>query len=122
MVALTLTVKPLAFAALIAATATSNTPFCDTELVVMILQAVEMDGKEQIGRRLEQMQLLLEQHSVRAEGHELLALDEAAHDLADLLVDQRLPAGNGDHRRAAFLRSVPALLRSDRRWLRIGSG
>src|SRR4029079_3763672 len=41
---------------------------------------------------------------------ELLALNEAAHDLADLLVDQRLAAGDRDHRRAALVGRVPALL------------
>src|SRR6266702_7236547 len=80
-------------------------------LVVMVLQPVEMDGEEQIGRGLEQIELLLEQQCVGAERDELLARHEAAHDLADLLVDQRLAAGNRYHRRAALVSRVPALLR-----------
>src|SRR6266496_6101325 len=41
-------------------------------LVVMLAQSVEVDGEEEIRRRLEQMQLLLEQKRVRAERDELL--------------------------------------------------
>src|SRR5947209_8194884 len=81
-------------------------------LVVMLLQAVEMDGEEQIGRGLEQVELLLEQQRVGAERDELLARDEPAHDLADLLVDQRLAARDRHHRRSAFIGGVPALLRA----------
>jgi hypothetical protein len=77
----------------------------------MLLQAVEMHREEQIGRRLEQIELLFQQQRVGAERDELLARHEAAHDLADLLVDQRLAAGDRHHRRAAFVGRVPAFLR-----------
>ena len=80
-------------------------------LVVVVLQAVEMHREEQVGRGLEQIELLLQQQRVGAERDELLARHEAAHDFADLLVDQRFAAGNSHHRRAAFVRRVPALLR-----------
>jgi hypothetical protein len=80
-------------------------------LVVVLAQAVEMHGEEEVGRGLEQVELLLEQQRVGAERDELLARHEAAHDLADLLVDQRLAAGNRHHRRAAFIGRVPAFLR-----------
>ena len=53
-------------------------------LVVMFLQAVEMNREEQIGRGLEQMELLLQQQRVGAERDEFLARDETSHDLADL--------------------------------------
>ena len=79
-------------------------------LVVVLLDAVEMDREEQIRRRLEQMQLLLQQQRVGAERDELLARDDAFDDLADLLVDQRLAAGNRDHRRAALVDGVEAFL------------
>src|SRR6202051_1015658 len=80
-------------------------------LVVMVFQTVEMHREEQIGRRFEQVELLLQEQRIGAQGHELLARDQAAHDLADLLVDQRLAAGNSHHRRAAFVGSIPAFLR-----------
>src|SRR5262249_20228004 len=79
-------------------------------LVVVVLQPVQMHREEQIRRGLEQIELLLEQQRVGAERDELLARDEAAHDLADLLVDQRLAAGDRHHRRTAFVGCVPALL------------
>ena len=56
------------------------------------------------------MQLLLEQERVRAEVDVALARDQRGDDLIDLLVHQRLAAGDGDHRRLAFLDGVDALL------------
>src|SRR5262249_16554284 len=53
-------------------------------LVVMMLETVEMHGEEQVGRGLEQVQLLLEQERVGAQGDELLARHDAFDDLADL--------------------------------------
>ena len=79
--------------------------------VVMLLDAVEMHREEQIGRRLEQMQLLLQKQRIGAQRDELLARDDAFDDLADLFVDQRLAAGDRDHRRAAFVDRVEAFLR-----------
>src|SRR6202008_768595 len=67
--------------------------------------------EEQIGRGLEQIELLLQQQRVGAERDEFFARNQAAHDLADLLVDQRLAAGDRDHRRAAFVGGIPAFLR-----------
>src|SRR5207248_9912126 len=79
-------------------------------LVMVVLQAVEMHGEEQIGRGLEQIELLLQQQRIGAERDELLARYKAAHDLADLLMDQRLAARDRHHRRAAFIGRVPAFL------------
>src|SRR5690606_7008245 len=45
-----------------------------------------------------------------AEADELLALHQLLHDLADLLVEQRLAARDGDHRRPALLHGVDAFL------------
>ena len=79
-------------------------------LVVMLFQAIEMDGEEQIRRRLEQMQLLLKQKRVGAKRDKLLARDNAFDDLADFAVDQRLAARDRHHRRAAFVDRVEAIL------------
>ena len=79
-------------------------------LVVMFLDAVEMHREEQIGRWLEQMQLLFQKQRVGAQRHELLARDNAFDDLADLLVDQRLATRYSHHRRAAFVDRVEAFL------------
>ena len=109
-VQLTLTVKPLALAALIAGDGFLEAALHAHRLVVMLLDAVEMHREEQIGRRLEQMQLLFQQQRVGAERDELLARDDAFDDLADLLVDQRLAARDRHHRRAAFVDRVEAFL------------
>ena len=109
-VQLTLTAKPLAFAALIAGDRLLEAALHAHRLVVMLLEAVEMHGEEQIGRRLEQVQLLLQQQRVGAQRDELLARHDAFDDLADLLVDQRLAAGDRHHRRAAFVDRVEAFL------------
>ena len=69
-----------------------------------------MHREEQVGRRLEEVQLLLKQESVRAKRDKPLLRDEAPDDLPDLLVDQWLAARNGNHRRAAFFGGVEALL------------
>src|SRR5262245_28536164 len=79
-------------------------------LIVMLTQPVEVDGEEEIRRWFEQMQLLLKQERVRAQRDELLPGDQALHDFADLAVDQRLAPGNGDHRSAALVGGVEALL------------
>jgi hypothetical protein len=76
--------------------------------VVVFLDAVEMDGEEQIGRRLEQVQLLFQKQRIGAQRHEFLARDDAFDDLADLLVDQRLAARDCDHGRAAFVHRIEA--------------
>ena len=76
----------------------------------MLLDAVEMHREEQIGRRLEQMQLLFQKQRIGAQRHEFLAGDDAFDDLADFLVNQRLAARNGDHRRAALVDGVEAFL------------
>src|SRR5262249_19600184 len=66
--------------------------------------------EEQVRGWFEQIELLFEQQRVRAKRDELLPLDEAAHNFADLLVNQRLAAGNCHHRRAALVGGVPAFL------------
>src|SRR6516225_2301602 len=56
--------------------------------VVVLAQPIEVDGEEEIGRGLEQMELLLQEQRIRAERDEFLLGDQAFHDLADLAVDQ----------------------------------
>jgi hypothetical protein len=70
-----------------------------------------MHREKQIWRRLEQVELLLQQQRVGAQRHEFLPRHQAAHDLADFLVDQRLAAGDRHHRRAALVGGIPAFLR-----------
>ena len=55
------------------------------------------------------MNLLLEQQRVGAQEDELLALDEFLDDLRHLLVDERLAAGDRDHRRPALFDRGDAL-------------
>src|SRR6185312_5887000 len=76
-------------------------------LVVMVFQSVQVHREKQIGRRLEQIELLLQQKCVGAQRYELLARHQAAHDFTDFLVDQRLAAGNGHHRCAALVGRIP---------------
>ena len=56
------------------------------------------------------MKLFLEQQCVRAQRQELLTRDDAGDDLADLLMDERLAAGNRHHRSATFVDGVEAFL------------
>ncbi len=81
-------------AALIAGTARVEHTLLRHRLVVVVAQAVEMHREEQVRRRREQVQLLLQKQRAGAQGHEFLALDEARDDLADLLVKQGLAAGD----------------------------
>ena len=109
-VALTLTAKPLRLRGLDRRTRRARTAFHADRLVVMLLDAVEMDREEQVGRGLEQCELLLQQQRVGAQRDELLARHDALDDLADVLVDQRLAARDRHHRRAALVDRVEAFL------------
>src|ERR1700682_6227788 len=80
-------------------------------LVVVLFQTVQMHREKQIWRWLEQVELLFQQHRVGAQRHEFLARHQAADNLPDFLVDQRLAAGNRHHRRATFVGGIPAFLR-----------
>ena len=67
-------------------------------------------AQEKYGDGLKQPQLALQQQSVRAQVHVLLAGDQLANDLVDLGVDQRLAAGDRDHRRATLLDRADGLV------------
>ena len=79
-------------------------------VVVFRLQPIEMNGEGEIRAGLEKVELLLQKHRVGAEVDELLARHDARNDLADLLVDERLAAGDGDDGRAALVHRLQALL------------
>ena len=77
---------------------------------MLLFQAVEVDGEKQVRRRLEQVELLIEKQSIRAQRNEPLLCNEALDDLTDLAMDQRLAARDGNHRRSAFRSRVQAFL------------
>ena len=102
-VALTLTVEPARLGGLDRRHGAVEHALLGDRLVVMRLEPVEMDREEQIGRRLEQIELLFQQQRIGAQRDEFLARHDAVHDRADILVDERFAARNGDHRGAAFV-------------------
>ena len=60
-----------------------------------------------VGREL--VQLLADEHAVRAQIDVLLALQDFAHQLADLGIHHRLAAADGDDGRAALIHRRQAL-------------
>ena len=74
------------------------------------LKTVKVNREKQVRRRLEEVQFFLEQERVGAQRDEFPARDDAFDDLADLLVDERLAAGNRYHRRTTFVDRVEAFL------------
>ena len=79
-------------------------------VVVMVFQAVQMDRKRQVRRRRELIELFFKQKRIGAKIDELLAPDDAFDNFHDILVYQRFPPGDGDHRGAAFINRVHAFL------------
>jgi hypothetical protein len=69
---------------------------------------VDAEGEELCG--FKEIEFTFEEQGVRAEINILFAGDEAFHDFVDLRMDERFPAGDGDHGGAAFVRGRPALL------------
>ena len=112
-VQLMVTRKPLLRASLIAATALSNTPSWHTDSSWRSPVAVQMDRESQIGRGPVLIDVLGEQDGVGAQIDEFLARHDAGDDLRHLLVDQRLAAGNRDHRRAALVDCAQCILDTD---------
>lgn len=86
--------------------------FAANRKIVVFALAVHVNGKGQILARLEKIQLLLQKQGIRAEIDVLLARNESLDDLVDLWVHQRLAAGDGNHRRPAFIHGLEALLRA----------
>jgi hypothetical protein len=79
--------------------------------VVLFALAIEVDAEGQVLAGLEEMNLFFQQQGVGAEINIFLARDQAFHDLADLRVHERLAAGDGDHRCAAFVHGAETFFR-----------
>ena len=94
--------KPAALAALTAVTTVSNVPARPTGRIVAFPQPVDVDDPGEVRRGPEQIELLLHEQTVGAQIDEAAAADELGRDLADLGVQQRLAAGDGDDRGAAL--------------------
>ena len=84
----------------------------DGEVVVLLL-AVHVDGEGEVLARREEVQLFAQEQRVGAHVDVLLARDEALHDLVDLRVHERLAAGDGDGRDAAFVDRAEAFFRRE---------
>jgi hypothetical protein len=78
--------------------------------VVDVLRSIEMDVEAEVIRRRELIEARFEAQRVRAQVDELLPRDQTFDDLFDLRMQQRFAAGNGNHRRAAFVHRFEALL------------
>jgi len=106
----TLTAKPFASAALMADTARSNTPGDRPTCHGAPRSPSRWTEKEEIRRRLEQMQLSYSRSSafVQSETNFFLATSPFTN-LADLAVDQRLAAGDRHHGCAALVGGIEAL-------------
>src|SRR5216683_6376547 len=77
--------------------------FLGYRFIVVFLESIEMHRKEQVGRRLELIELLLQQQRVGAQRYEFLARHDASDDGTDILVDERFAARNRHHGGAAFV-------------------
>jgi len=78
--------------------------------VVALAEAVDVHREREVRRWCEEVQLLLEQERIGAQVHVALARHQCRDYLIDLLVHQRLSAGDRDHGGLAFLDGVDALL------------
>ncbi len=81
--------------------------------VVVLTLAVDVDRKREILARRKEVQLLLQQKRVRAHVNVFLARDEPGNDLRHLRVQQRLAAGDRNHRGAALFDCLEALFRRE---------
>src|SRR5262249_32297527 len=79
-------------------------------LVVVIFDPIEMHGEEQVRRRLELIELLLQQEGVGAQRDKFLTRHDPFDDGTDVLVDERLATWDCDHRGAAFIHRCQTLL------------
>ncbi len=75
--------------------------------------AVEVDAEGQIFAWPEEIQLLFQQQGVGAEIDIFLACYQAFDNLGDLGMHERFAAGDGDHRRAAFVYGAKTFLRRE---------
>ena len=84
--------------------------FLADRAVMRLAVAVEVDRPDEIGTRAVLMKLLLHQQRVGAQINELAPRDDAAHHLGQFLVQQRLAAGDRDHRGTARIDRLQALV------------
>src|ERR1700722_14405808 len=77
---------------------------------MMLALTVDVDGERKILARLEQVQLFFEQKRVGAHVDVLLARDQTGNDLRHLWMQQWLAAWDCDHRGAALLHRLEAVL------------
>ena len=73
-------------------------------------RAIHVDAEAQVLAGLERIQLALQQQCIRTEIYEPLAGDELAGDVRDLRMEERFPAGDAHHRRAALVGGADAVL------------
>ena len=81
--------------------------------IVMLALAVHVDGEGEVFARLEEVEFFLQQEGVGAKIDVFFAGDEAFDDFIYLRMHQRFAAGDGDHRRAAFVDGFEALFGSE---------
>ncbi len=74
---------------------------------------VNVNGKCQVFAGLEEVQLFFQQQGVGAKINIFLAGHQTFHDLFNLGVHQRFAAGDGHHRRAAFVHCIEAFFRRE---------
>ncbi len=81
-------------------------------VVMLFAQPIHVDAEAEVLRRREQppLQLLFEEDGIGAEVDVLLALDQLLDQAANIRIHQRLAAGDGYHRRPAFVHGAQALL------------
>ena len=84
--------------------------FLADRLVVALAQTVDVHDPGEVAVRGELVQVLGQQHRVRAQQHHALVGDQRVDDLLDLRVHQRLAAGDRDDGRAAFAHRLDRLL------------
>jgi len=114
-------VKPLALAALMAETARSNTPFCDTALSWWSFKPSRCTEKNRYGEGSNKWSFFSNSRRVVQRDTNFFRATSSTDDFRRFLVDQRLSARNRHHRRAAFLGGIPAFLRRHPA-MRIASG
>ena len=82
----------------------------DGEIVVLVLP-IHVHRKAEVFAGLEEMEFFLQQQGVGAEIDVFFARDQPFDDFVDFGMHQRFAAGDGDHRRAAFVHRFEALFR-----------
>src|ERR1039457_5649246 len=82
-------------------------------LIVALPAAVQVNRKCQIRRRAIFVDVFGEQNRVGAQIYKFFARNDAGDDLRHFPVNQRFPAGNGHHRRAAFVDRAQRIFDAD---------